>query len=254
MTTPLLQLCNLVKSYGRRRVVDDVSLNVCGGEIVGLLGPNGAGKTTSFKMAVGMVRPERGQVILQGTSVTHKPMYQRARLGLGYLSQEPSIFRGLTVQQNIEAILELTFRGSRRERQQRLSELLGELDLTRLARSEACRLSGGEKRRLEITRALAVRPRVLLLDEPFSGIDPIAVSEIQDIVVKLRNEHGLGILLTDHNVSGTLSISDRAYVIHEGRVFREGDAATLVNDPEVRKHYLGDRFEMTGLTARQESA
>jgi len=220
-TTPLLSVQGLAKAYSGRRVVDGVSIHVGAGEIVGLLGPNGAGKTTSFDMTVGLVRPDAGSV---------------------YLTQEPSVFRKLTVEQNILAILE-TCEGSSIERQSRLAYLLDELDLARLAKSYAYQLSGGEKRRLEITRALVTSPRLLLLDEPFAGIDPIAVYEVQKIVRRLR-DRGLGILITDHNVRETLRLVDRAYVIHQGRVLVEGTAEFLVNDAKARDIYLGPDFNM----------
>ncbi|HVV70119.1 MAG TPA: LPS export ABC transporter ATP-binding protein, partial [Verrucomicrobiae bacterium] len=219
---PLLSTDRLVKEYRRRRVVNGVSLTVAKGEIVGLLGPNGAGKTTTFNIVVGVVRPDEGAVVFQDQTITRLPMHQRARLGIGYLTQEPSVFRKLTVEQNILAILE-TLRLKRAERMIRLKYLLDELDLARLAKSKAYTLSGGEKRRLEITRALVTSPKLLLLDEPFSGIDPIAVYEVQKIVRRLR-ERGLGILITDHNVRETLKLVDRAYLIHRGEVVYEGAA------------------------------
>ncbi len=240
----LLEMVELVKSYSKRRVVDKVTVTVGPAEIVGLLGPNGAGKTTSFRMAVGMIHPEGGEVLFEGNKVTRMPMYQRARLGLGYLSQEPSIFHRLSVRDNVMAILELIPGLSRKQRSERLEELLVELGLTKVANSVAQVLSGGEKRRLEISRALARRPKVLMLDEPFSGIDPIAVGEIQDIITKLRDTHKLGVLLTDHNVRETLSITDRSYVIHQGKVIKHGQPDDLINDPLVRQIYLGDNFKM----------
>ena len=232
----------LVKAYRGRRVVNDVALNVAQGEIVGLLGPNGAGKTTTFYMLVGLIEPQSGRIKFDGRDITGMPMYQRARHGIGYLSQEPSIFRKLTVEQNLLAILE-TCEGSASERQSRLAYLLDELDLARLAKSYAYQLSGGEKRRLEITRALVTSPRLLLLDEPFAGIDPIAVYEVQKIVRRLR-DRGLGILITDHNVRETLRLVDRAYVIHQGKVLVEGTAEFLVNDSKARDIYLGPDFNM----------
>jgi lipopolysaccharide export system ATP-binding protein len=238
----LLATEGLVKEYRHRRVVNGVSINVAAGEIVGLLGPNGAGKTTTFNMVVGVIRPDDGKVRFREQDITRLPMHQRARLGIGYLTQEPSIFRKLTVQQNILAILE-TCRMKRRERVVRLKYLLEELDLGRLARSKAYTLSGGEKRRLEITRALVTSPRLLLLDEPFSGIDPIAVYEVQKIVRRLR-ERGLGILVTDHNVRETLKLVDRAYLIHKGEVVYAGAAQQLVNDPRAREIYLGPEFNL----------
>lgn len=233
---------NLVKEYRRRRVVDGVSITVQPGEIVGLLGPNGAGKTTTFNMVVGVVAPDEGAVKFEDHDVTTKPMHKRARLGMGYLTQEPSVFRKLTVEQNILAILE-TCKMRRDERRVRLKYLLEELDLTRLASSRAYTLSGGEKRRLEITRALVTSPKLLMLDEPFAGIDPIAVYEVQKIIRKLK-ERGLGILITDHNVRETLKLVDRAYLIHKGQVVYEGTAEAMLNDPKAREIYLGPDFNM----------
>lgn len=238
----LLTTDSLMKSYRQRRVVDGVSIRVGAGEIVGLLGPNGAGKTTTFNMVVGLVRPDAGAVTFDGKAVANLPMHERARLGIGYLTQEPSVFRKLTVEENLLAILE-TCEGSSEERKIRLKQLLNELDLERLAKSKAFQLSGGEKRRLEITRALVTSPRLLLLDEPFSGIDPIAVYEVQKIVRRLR-DRGLGVLITDHNVRETLKLVDRAYVIHHGRVLCEGPAEFLVNDTKAREIYLGPDFSM----------
>jgi len=238
----LLTTENLVKEYRQRRVVNGVSITVAPAEIVGLLGPNGAGKTTTFNMVVGVIRPTDGAVRFPRRDITRLPMHQRARLGIGYLPQEPSIFRKLTVEQNILAILE-TCRLKRQERMVRLKYLLDELDMARLAKSKAYTLSGGEKRRLEITRALVTSPKLLLLDEPFSGIDPIAVYEVQKIVRRLR-ERGLGILITDHNVRETLKLVDRAYLIHKGEVVYEGAAEQLVNDPKARELYLGPEFNM----------
>jgi lipopolysaccharide export system ATP-binding protein len=238
----LLTTDQLVKSYGQRRVVNGVSINIGAGEIVGLLGPNGAGKTTTFNMVVGVVKPDEGAVRFQEHRITHLPMHQRARLGIGYLTQEPSVFRKLTVGQNILAILE-TCKINSAERAVRLKYLLEELDLTPLADSKAFTLSGGEKRRLEITRALVTSPKLLLLDEPFSGIDPIAVYEVQKIVRRLK-ERGLGILITDHNVRETLKLIDRGYIIHKGQVLVEGSAEFLANDPKAREIYLGPEFNM----------
>ena len=238
----LLVTERLVKEYRHRRVVNGVSISVGAGEIAGLLGPNGAGKTTTFNMVVGVIRPEEGKVRFREQDITRLPMHRRARLGIGYLTQEPSIFRKLTVEQNILAILE-TCRMKRRERVVRLKYLLEELDLGRLARHKAYTLSGGEKRRLEITRALVTSPKLLLLDEPFSGIDPIAVYEVQKIIRRLR-ERGLGILITDHNVRETLKLVDRAYLIHKGEVVYEGAAEQLVNDPRAREIYLGPEFNL----------
>ena len=238
----LISTNQLVKSFRRRRVVNQVSIRVEAGEIVGLLGPNGAGKTTTFNMVVGVIRPDAGEVVFQEQAITRWPMHRRARLGIGYLTQEPSIFRKLTVEQNILAILE-TCRLNRKERQVRLQYLLEELDLTPLAKGLAYTLSGGEKRRLEITRALVTSPKLLLLDEPFSGIDPIAVYEVQKIIRRLK-ERGLGILITDHNVRETLKLVDRAYLIHQGEVVYEGSAADLVEDPKAREIYLGPEFNL----------
>ena len=238
----LISTNQLVKAYRRRRVVNGVSIRVEAGEIVGLLGPNGAGKTTTFNMVVGVIKPDGGEVLFQDQKITRQPMHKRARLGIGYLTQEPSIFRKLTVEQNILAILE-TCRLSRPEQKVRLQYLLEELDLTPLAKSMAYTLSGGEKRRLEITRALVTSPKLLLLDEPFSGIDPIAVYEVQKIIRRLK-ERGLGILITDHNVRETLKLVDRAYLIHKGEVVYEGSAAQLVEDPKAREIYLGPDFNL----------
>ena len=238
----LIETDKLVKAYRQRRVVNGVSIRVEPGEIVGLLGPNGAGKTTTFNMVVGVIKPNEGTVKFQNQNVTRFPMHRRARLGMSYLTQEPSVFRKLTVEQNILAILE-TCRIGRQERQIRLKYLLEELDLTPLAKNMAYTLSGGEKRRLEITRALVTSPKLLLLDEPFSGIDPIAVYEVQKIMRRLK-DRGLGILITDHNVRETLKLVDRAYVIHHGQVLCEGDAEFLVNDPKAREIYLGPEFNL----------
>lgn len=238
----LLTTDQLAKEYRGRRVVNGVSINVAPGEIVGLMGPNGAGKTTTFNMVVGVVRPDEGAVHFQKEEITHLPMHQRARRGMGYLTQEPSVFRKLTVEQNILAILE-TCKVGRQERAIRLKSLLDELDLGGLARSMAYTLSGGEKRRLEITRALVTGPQLLLLDEPFAGIDPIAVYEVQKIVRRLR-ERGLGILITDHNVREMLKLIDRGYIIHKGEVLCAGSAEFLANDPQSREIYLGPEFNM----------
>ena len=238
----LLRTEGLVKIYSGRRVVDDVDIRVGRGEVVGLLGPNGAGKTTTFYMTVGLVKPNAGKVFLDGKDVTHKPMHQRARTGIGYLSQEPSVFRKLTVEENILAILE-TLPLSDEERKFRLDYLLEELDIKSLAKNKAYTLSGGERRRLEITRALVTGPKLMLLDEPFSGVDPIAVYEVQQIIGELKRK-GLGILLTDHNVRETLRIVDRAYLINHGKVVREGTSEFLINDPHSREIYLGPEFSM----------
>ena len=232
----------LAKEYGDRRVVDGVSIHVKPGEIVGLLGPNGAGKTTTFNMIVGIVSPDEGAVNFEEQEITRLPMHLRARAGVGYLTQEPSVFRKLSVADNIMAILETCDLG-RVERHVRLKALLDELDLAGLADSMAYQLSGGEKRRLEITRALVTSPKLLLLDEPFAGIDPIAVYEVQKIVRRLR-DRGLGILITDHNVRETLKLVDRAYLIHQGRVLLEGGAEYLVDDPKARELYLGPDFNI----------
>jgi lipopolysaccharide export system ATP-binding protein len=232
----------LTKSYGGRTVVRGVSVEVHSGEVVGLLGPNGAGKTTTFYMTVGLTGPDSGRVLLDGADVTQDPMYIRARKGIGYLPQEPSVFRGLTVRQNILAILE-TLSLSAAERRTRLATLLAELNLTPLADSPAYTLSGGERRRVEITRALVISPRFILLDEPFAGIDPIAVADIQDIVSHL-SERGIGVLITDHNVRETLRITDRAYIVNEGAIFRSGTPESLAEDEEVRRVYLGSDFRL----------
>ena len=239
---PTLRTHNLTKSYGGRTVVRGVSLDVSSGEIVGLLGPNGAGKTTTFYMTVGLTAPDSGRVELDGHDVTDDPMYIRARKGIGYLPQEPSIFRGLTVEQNVLAILE-TLPLSRDQRRARLAELLAELNLTPLARSKGYQLSGGERRRVEITRALVNRPKFMLLDEPFAGIDPIAVSEIQKIIFHLKARE-IGVLVTDHNVRETLKITDRAYIVHDGVIYQSGTPASLAADDEVKRIYLGADFRL----------
>jgi lipopolysaccharide export system ATP-binding protein len=238
----LLATDRIAKSYAHRRVVNGVSLHVNAGEIVGLLGPNGAGKTTTFNIVVGLVRPDEGAVRLLGADITREPMHVRARRGIGYLTQEPSVFRKLTVEQNILAILE-TLDVSPSERATRLVYLLEELDLAPLASNMAYTLSGGEKRRLEITRALVTSPKLLLLDEPFSGIDPIAVYEVQKIIRRLK-DRGLGVLITDHNVRETLKLVDRAYLIHKGEVVYEGSGEVMVNDPKAREIYLGPDFNI----------
>ena len=238
----ILRTHDLTKSYGGRTVVRGVSIEVQSGEIVGLLGPNGAGKTTTFYMTVGLTAPDSGRVELDGEDVTSNPMYVRARKGIGYLPQEPSIFRGLTVEQNILAILE-TLGVDRASRERRLAELLGELGLASLAKSPAYTLSGGERRRAEITRALVISPRFILLDEPFAGIDPIAVTEIQKIVFHLK-DRGIGVLITDHNVRETLRITDRAYIVHDGKIYRSGTPGALAADSDVRGIYLGADFRL----------
>jgi lipopolysaccharide export system ATP-binding protein len=232
----------LERYYGKWRVVSDVTIDVRRGEVVGLLGPNGAGKTTSFYMIVGLLKPSRGRILLEGKDITDEPVFRRARMGLGYLAQEPSIFRRLTVKENVLAVLE-TMTMKKKDRDERLAMLLDELNLTHLADRQAHKLSGGERRRVEITRALAREPKFMLLDEPFVGIDPIAVSEIQDIVARLR-ARGLGVLITDHNVRETLRITDRAYIIYDGRILLQGSAEQLANDEQARRIYLGERFTL----------
>lgn len=238
----LLRTESLAKEYGQRRVVNGVSINVEPGEIVGLLGPNGAGKTTSFNMVVGVVKPDSGRVLLEGKEITNLAIHERARLGVGYLTQESSVFRKLSVEENILAILE-TCELSKQEEQVRLKYLLEELDLTALAKSKAYQLSGGEKRRLEITRALVTSPKLLLLDEPLAGIDPIAQYEVGKIVRRLK-ERGLGILITDHSVREMLKLIDRGYIIHKGEVLVQGSAEFLANDSKARDIYLGPEFNM----------
>ena len=237
----LLEVFGLVKVYGRRSVVDGVDFNVDRGEIVGLLGPNGAGKTTSFRMTCGMISPTAGRVVLGGEDVTHFPMYRRAQLGMGYLAQESSVFRKLTVEQNILAILEM-HRERRRERFRRTDGLLDQFGLTRLKKNSAGTLSGGERRRLEIARCLASEPALILLDEPFTGIDPKTISEIQDIVRALCDA-GIGILLTDHNVRETLAITNRSYLLRDGKVLTHGSPEEVVQHPEAIRVYFGERFD-----------
>jgi lipopolysaccharide export system ATP-binding protein len=238
----LLQADAVVKIYHGRRVVDAVSIHIGRGEVVGLLGPNGAGKTTTFYMIVGLVRPDAGRILFEGRDVTPLAVCRRARMGMGYLSQEPSVFRKLTVEQNVLAILE-TLPLGRAERRARCAELLERLGLAKLARQKAYTLSGGERRKLEITRALVTSPAVLMLDEPFSGVDPLAVDDIQTIIGGLRDS-GLGIVITDHNVRETLAIVDRAYLLHDGKVLREGASEFLINDEVSRNLYLGQTFRM----------
>ena len=233
---------NIFKSYKGKKVVQDVSIELKQGEIVGLLGPNGAGKTTSFYMIVGLVRPDSGKVFLNNVEITHLPMYKRAQMGLGYLPQEISVFRKLSVEDNIMAILEMTSK-SASERKHRLEELLEEFNLNEFRKTLGNRLSGGEKRRTEIARALATDPQFVLLDEPFAGVDPIAVEDIQEIVSTLKKKN-IGILITDHNVQETLSITDRAYLLFEGSILKSGTAEELANDEQVRKVYLGRNFEL----------
>ncbi len=240
--TLVLKADKLVKIYSKRTVVNKVSLEVKQGEIVGLLGPNGAGKTTSFYMITGLIHPNDGNIFLDSQNITKLPMYKRARLGIGYLPQEASIFRKLTVEENIMAILE-TLSLSRQERKSRLEELLNELNISHLAQSKGYNLSGGERRRVEITRALVTSPKFILLDEPFAGIDPIAVEDIQTIVKGLVNK-GIGVLITDHNVHETLSITHRAYLLYDGVVLKSGTSEFLANDPETRRLYLGEKFKL----------
>ncbi len=237
-----LRSADLLKIYKRRRVVNGISISVSAGEIVGLLGPNGAGKTTTFYMITGLIRPNGGKIFMDDEDLTFMPMYKRARKGIGYLPQEPSIFRKLNVEQNIMAILE-TLPISRARRKERLAELLKDLDIAHLSKSMAYNLSGGERRRVEIARALVTEPKFILLDEPFSGIDPITVEEIQRIIASLKKK-GLGILITDHNVRETLEITDRAYIICDGEILKSGTSEFLADDPEARKIYLGEKFRL----------
>jgi len=238
----LLKIENLTKSYDGKKVVNDVNMKIKRGEVVGLLGPNGAGKTTTFYMVVGMLKPDKGRIIYDNKDITKLAMYRRARSGIGYLSQEPSIFRKLTVEENIMAILE-TLSLPRSVRRKRSKELLSELHIEHLSKKKSYMLSGGERRRLEITRALVGNPLFILLDEPFSGIDPIAVADAQEIIADLKKK-GLGILLTDHNVRETLEITDRSYIMAEGRILISGKEKDLINDPKARKIYLGEKFRM----------
>ena len=238
----VLSTVDLTKSYKGRKVVDGISLRIDSGEVVGLLGPNGAGKTTSFYIIVGLVRPDAGRVVLDGADLTGLPMYLRARAGISYLPQEPSIFRKLTVEENIMAVLE-TLPLTAHQRRERLEELLEELGLQQVRRSYAYLLSGGERRRVEIARSLVISPSFILLDEPFSGIDPLTVIDIQNIILQLKGS-GIGILLTDHNVREALQVTDRAYIINSGRIFRAGTPEALGNDAEVKRIYLGDNFRL----------
>jgi len=242
MEEHLLRIEKISKSYKRRRIVDQVSISIRKGEVVGLLGPNGAGKTTTFYMIVGLATPDNGKIFFDSREITHMAMYKRARCGIGYLSQEPSIFRKLTVAENIMAVLE-TMHLSRAERKKRLAEMLEELHMSHLAKSKAYTLSGGERRRLEITRCLVSNPSFILLDEPFSGVDPIAVADVQQIIADLKNK-GLGILLTDHNVRETLSITDRSFIMAQGKILVSGTAQELINSPEAKKVYLGESFSL----------
>ncbi len=238
----LLETNDLVKQYAGRRVVKEVSINVRRGEVVGLLGPNGAGKTTTFYMITGIIRPDSGNIVFDKKDITKLPIYQRARSGIGYLSQEPSIFRKLSVEDNIMAIME-TLGFPKKERQRQLDRLLNQLKIAHLRKNKAYTLSGGERRRLEITRTLVTNPMFILLDEPFSGIDPIAVFDCQEVIRELK-EMGLGILLTDHNVRETLTITDRSYIMYEGDILISGTKEELINDPKARKIYLGEDFKM----------
>ena len=240
---PDLRAAGLVKAYGDRTVVNGMDVVCSCGEIVGLLGPNGAGKTTTFYMVVGLVKPDAGKVVFRGEDITGLPVFMRARKGLGYLAQEASIFRKLTVWDNVMAILE-TLPMSKKERKARAEELLSPFDLMKVAKQPAYTLSGGERRKLEIARALVRNPAILMLDEPFAGVDPLSVNEIQDICRRLAKERGLGIIITDHNVRETLSVVDRAYMVYNGRLLKEGRTAELVDDPEVKARYLGDGFRM----------
>lgn len=235
-----IQAKNLVKIYGRRKVVDDLSMEMNQGEVVGILGPNGAGKTTTFYMILGLAKPNRGKVWLDGKDITHYPMYRRARLGLGYLAQAPSIFAKLTVRENILVILQ-TLKISKKEQKLRLESALEELNISSLAKQKAYTLSGGERRKLEITRSLVTNPTFIFMDEPFAGVDPIAVADIQEIIVKLRNKN-IGVMLTDHNVIETLKIVNRAYIIFEGKIIVSGSSLELINDEQAKKLYLGERF------------
>ena len=237
-----LKAQGLIKAYHKRRVVNDVNLEVGQGEIVGLLGPNGAGKTTTFYMIVGLVKPDRGQILIDDFDLSRLPMYKRARKGIGYLAQEPSIFRKLTVEENILAILE-TLNLSEEERASRLKELLAELNISHLAKSRAYTLSGGERRRAEITRALVTTPSFILLDEPFTGIDPIAIADIQEIIFQLKKKR-IGVLITDHSVRETLAITDRAYIMYEGEILISGTSQELANSKEAREIYLGEKFTL----------
>jgi lipopolysaccharide export system ATP-binding protein len=238
----ILRAEHLIKKYKKRIVVNNISITVEQGEIVGLLGPNGAGKTTSFYIIVGLIKPNEGQIYLDEDNITHLPMYKRAKLGIGYLAQEASVFRGLTVEENLMAVLEMSTL-SKTAQKEKMESLLEEFSLTQVRKNMGVVLSGGERRRTEIARALAVDPKFVLLDEPFAGVDPIAVEEIQSIVARLK-EKNIGILITDHNVTETLSITDRAYLMFEGRLLKEGSAEDLAADPQVRKVYLGKHFEL----------
>ena len=238
----VLKTENIIKKYGNRTVVKGVSIELHQGEIVGLLGPNGAGKTTSFYMMVGLINPNSGRIILDDIDITKEPVYKRARNGIGYLAQEASVFRKLSVEDNIKAVLEMT-EMSKEEQRERLEKLIAEFNLSRIRKSLGVQLSGGERRRTEIARALAINPKFILLDEPFAGVDPIAVEDIQRIVAALKDKN-IGILITDHNVHETLSITDRAYLLYEGNILKSGNAQELAEDEMVRKVYLGENFEL----------
>ncbi|MBI5182666.1 MAG: LPS export ABC transporter ATP-binding protein [Nitrospirae bacterium] len=247
----MLEAIGLVKSYKGRKVVNNLSLTVKRGEVVGLLGPNGAGKTTTFYMTVGLIKPDKGSVRLNGENITNLPMYKRARMGISYLPQEPSVFRKLTVKENIAAILE-TIKLTNEEREERLESLLSELNISHLADNMAYTLSGGERRRVEITRALVTSPSFILLDEPFAGIDPIAVIEIQNIVAQLKKKN-IGVLITDHNVQETLAITNRAYIINEGKILESGTSKEIARSPKARAIYLGEKFRLlTEESAKEE--
>lgn len=240
----MIETIGLVKAYRKKRVVNDVNIHVKKGEVVGLLGPNGAGKTTTFYMIVGLIKAEQGQVILNHEDITHVPMHLRARMGIGYLPQEPSIFRKLTVEENLLILWENMPSIPKDEYAKRMDELFEEMHVTHLRKQKGYELSGGERRRVEIVRALACYPDFILLDEPFAGIDPIAVNDIQEIIAHLSRKKGLGILITDHNVRETLGITDRAYIVHQGKILMEGDATKIANDPTARKFYLGENFNL----------
>ena len=240
----LLEVRGLVKSYGRRQVVNGVDFDVNRGEVVGLLGPNGAGKTTSFRMTIGLITADGGNVVFDGRDVTNLPMYQRARAGMGYLAQDSSVFKQLSVEDNLMAILETRKTLNRRQRKDRQNELLDQFGLTTIRKTKANRVSGGERRRLEIARSLITEPKLIMLDEPFAGIDPKTVTEIQDQIRSLVETYNIGILLTDHNIRETLEVTDRSYVIREGHVFAYGNRQQILDNPDVRRHYIGDRFDV----------
>ena len=249
---PLLDVVGLEKYYGRRKVVNGVTFNVNQGEIVGLLGPNGAGKTTSFRMTVGLIDADGGQVLFDGNDVTRMPMYKRAIAGMGYLAQDSSVFKQLSVEDNLMAILETRPGLNRKARKARQDELLGQFGLTHIRKTKANRVSGGERRRLEIARSLITEPKLILLDEPFAGIDPKTVGEIQDQIRGLAKEHNLGILITDHQFRETLEVTDRTYVIREGNVFAYGDRESIINNPDVRRYYIGERFDVGHLLDKRQ--